>query len=241
MAVQRKIFRMEESLRSRTADSTVAVSPDDAASHDAFMSELRALRSLIEPREGSNRDAMDRVRAQIAEAQAYKSELAVIHAAIARSREDMALLGAETANGEQGARVSREFDAIVSGTERATNAILQAAEKMDHAAGTLAAALKGAHENGLVRDIQERVLQIFEACNFQDLIGQRVDQVMVMLKSIEDRTARLLRIWRDVEQVAPETAGGAGEGNDRLLNGPKLAGDRGHFEQSDIDGVFRCA
>ena len=113
---------------------------------------------------------------------------------------------------EQTARARRELHAIVGGTEQATQSILQAAEEIDQAANTLTASVKGSHDQGLAHDIQDRVVQIFEACNFQDLTGQRVAHVMATLKFVEEHVARLLTIWHGIEQFKPvvfgEEAGG---------------------------------
>jgi chemotaxis protein CheZ len=50
------------------------------------MAKIKALRSLLEPRAGTSREAMEMARAQVAEAQAYKAELETIHAALQRSQ-----------------------------------------------------------------------------------------------------------------------------------------------------------
>ena len=167
-------------------------------------------------------------------------ELGLIYAAVERTRNEMSALGAEAPGGEQTARARRELHAIVGGTEQATQSILQAAEAIDQAANTLTASVKGSHDQGLAHDIQDRVVQIFEACNFQDLTGQRVAHVMATLKFVEEHVARLLTIWHGIEQFKPVVFGEEA-GGDRFLNGPKLPGDRGHSTQDDIDGLFRCA
>ena len=183
-----------------------------ALQHREFMTELQALRELIGPRAGVDRDALERARAQIAEAQAFQHELGLIYAAVERTRNEMSALGAEVPGGEQTARARRELAAIVGGTEQATQSILQAAEAIDQAANTLTASVKGSHDQGLAHDIQDRVVQIFEACNFQDLTGQRVAHVMATLKFVEEHVARLLTIWHGIEQFKPvvfgEEAGG---------------------------------
>ncbi len=76
---------------------------------------------------------------------------------------------------------------MVSGTAQATQKILAAAEEIDQAADSLSAALKGRIEQGAAQDIRDLVIRIFEACNFQDLIGQRITKVMATLKPIEDQ------------------------------------------------------
>jgi chemotaxis protein CheZ len=114
---------------------------------------------------------------------------------------------------------------------------LQAAEDIDQVAITLSAVLKGGHDQGLVHDVHERVVQIYEACNFQDLTGQRVAKVVATLKFIEDHVARLMEIWHGIEQFKPVVIEQA-NGDRKFLNGPKLASDAGHFSQDDIDTMF---
>lgn len=233
MPVQRKVFRIEESAAAGEAEG--------ALQHREFITELQALRELIQPRTEVDRDSLERARAQIAEAQAYKHELGLIYGAVERTRNEMAALGAESYGSEQTARARRELAAIVGGTERATQSILQAAEEIDQAANTLSASTKSSHDQGLAHDIQDRVVQIFEACNFQDLTGQRVAHVVATLKFVEEHVARLQAIWHGIEQFKPVVFGEDADGDRRFLNGPKLPDDRGHSTQDDIDGMFRCA
>ena len=84
--------------------------------------------------------------------------------------------------GDRIARAGRELQAIVAGTEQATQTILQAAEEIDRSRRHAGRALKSEHDQGLAHDIQDRVVQIFEACNFQDLTGQRVAKVVATLQ-----------------------------------------------------------
>jgi chemotaxis protein CheZ len=240
MPVQRKVFRIEEGARPRAMERAAAGDAEGALRHREFMTELQALRELIGPRAGVDRGALDRARGQIAEAQAYKHELDQIYAAVERTRKEVTALGAEARSHEQTARASRELAAIVGGTERATQSILQAAEEIDQAANALSASVKGGHDQGLAHDIQDRVVQIFEACNFQDLTGQRIAHVLATLKFVEEHTARLLTIWHGIEQFTPVVLGAEAEGDARFLNGPMLPGDEGHSSQDDIDDMFRC-
>jgi chemotaxis protein CheZ len=138
-------------------------------------------------------------------------------------------------------RIAHELEAVSKDSEVATQKILAAAEDIDQAADNLAAALKDGIDRGLAQDIRDRVVQIFEACNFQDLTGQRVSHVLETLKFVEEHVARLLAIWHDVEQFTPVVLDAGAKDDRRFLNGPKLADDRGHSTQDDIDGMFRCA
>ena len=240
MPVQRKVFRIEQGARLRAAHGVAAGDAEGALQHREFMTEMQSLRELIGPRTEVDREALERARAQIAEAQAYKQELGLIYAAVERTRTEMTVLGAEAQSNERTARASRELAAIVGSTEQATQSILQAAEEIDQAANALSASVKGSHEQGLAHDVQDRVLQIFEACNFQDLTGQRINRVVGTLKFIETHIVRMMEIWGGLEafkEIEAEALA-AREGDAALLNGPKVEGDIGHASQDDIDALF---
>ena len=83
------------------------------------------------------------------------------------------------------------------------------------------------------------MIRIFEACNFQDLAGQRIAKVMATLKFVEERIARMMEIWGGIEAFKDLSAAAAeGDPATVLLNGPKLDGDPGHASQDDIDAMF---
>jgi chemotaxis protein CheZ len=92
--------------------------------------------------------------------------------------------------------------------------------------------LHGKIEQGLAQDIQDLVIQIFEACNFQDLIGQRVTKVMATLEFIEDHITRVLEEIKNAPQAR------SGSDAAQHLHGPRLDIDPGHVSQSEIDAMF---
>ena len=128
-------------------------------------------------------------------------------------------------------RIAHELNAVVEGTERATQKILAAAEEIDAAANNLSAALDGRIEQGLAQDIQDLVIKIFEACNFQDLIGQRVAKVLATLNFVEDHIGLVL------EELKTASASRQRHGAS-ALHGPRLDGDPGHASQDDVDAMF---
>ena len=103
-------------------------------------------------------------------------------------------------DGGQIARVMQELAAVKEGTTDATDRLLKAAETIEQTSTTLAAALKGGHEQGMAQDIQDQVTQIFEACNFHDLTSQRISKVVTTLKSVEDHLAQMVEIWNAIER-----------------------------------------
>ena len=106
------------------------------AHHEEIMSELRALRSLVKPTEQVTQQMIDAYKAQIAEAAKLKGELDLIHDAIKKTKQEIATVHITGFEGPEMARVTNELDAIVGGTEQATETILSSAEDIDQMAET---------------------------------------------------------------------------------------------------------
>lgn len=239
MPAPRKAFRIETF--SQPSEVMALAPPSDAGGgHHEIMSELRALKALIRPAEEVSRSMIDAYRAEMQQALKLKSELDQIWDAINQTKHEIATLHVSGFQGKEMTRVTHELDAIVSGTEEATEGILAAAETIDQLAGQLSAKLKDDQDLGAIDDIQQKIIAIFEHCNFQDLTGQRITKVVNTLKFIEERIMRMMNIWggldsfRDIEvEVIAER-----EGDEALLNGPRIAGESGHASQDDIDALF---
>src|SRR6266404_2893497 len=121
-----------------------------------------------------------------------------------------------------------------------TQQILEAAEAIDNAATALSKVTSPDQQKLLSEEIQERVVSIFEACNFQDLTGQRINKVMTTVKFIENHITVMMDIWGGIDAIKAHVPAiiDTREGDHRLLNGPKAAGDVGHASQDDIDALF---
>jgi chemotaxis protein CheZ len=63
---------------------------------------------------------------------------------------------------------------------------------------------------------------------------------MTTMKFIENHIMEMMEIWGGVDAIKAHAAPivDTREGDDKLLNGPKLAGDVGHASQGDIDALF---
>jgi chemotaxis protein CheZ len=231
---QRKIFRAERSNGRHNGGH------NGYNGHAEILAEIRELRTLVRPPEELTAQMIEAYRAEIAEAHKLKAELDLIYAAINQTKQEIATLHVTGFEGPEMKRVTHELDAVVDGTERATQSILSAAEFIDQTANTLAAALKGERDKELVHDVQDKVIEIFEACNFQDLTGQRITKVVATLKFIETHIVRMMEIWGGIESFRDLTPEAMAErdGDTRLVNGPKLDGEDGHASQDDIDALF---
>jgi chemotaxis protein CheZ len=252
MPVQRKRFRIEEF---RTDGATMPEMTDGEVMpyHHEIMSELRAIREQMgrpsgaaaaqEPKESpaANGAAMlDSYRAQIEQCDKLKVELDLIHDAINKTKQEIALLHGRSFDGAEMAKMTGELGAVVGGTEEATQQILEAAEAIDEAASSIAKTKSPDLQERFSQDIQERVVTIYEACNFQDLTGQRISKVMSTMRFIENHINVMMDIWGGVDAIKKHTPAIVDDrvGDARLLNGPKGLNDEGHASQNDIDALF---
>ncbi len=110
---------------------------------------------------------------------------------IARTRQEIAELHQE----QEAGRACDELNAVVQGTEHATNTILTASETVDTLARRLARNTQDQATKDDAEAIQAQMQTIFEACNFQDLTGQRISKVVRTVGFVEERVAEMLRLW----------------------------------------------
>jgi chemotaxis protein CheZ len=255
MPVHRKRFRIEEIQHAIVPATENSSQGDVIQSHSEIMAELRAIRAEmgavhdeddtaenagLSPDIAASRAMLKTYRAQIEQCEKLKIELDLIHEAITRTKQEIAVLHGKSFSGDEMLMVTGELGAIVGGTEQATQQILEAAEAIDQASSALAKVASPDQQAQLSEDIQERVVAIFEACNFQDLTGQRISKVMTTMKFIEHHINVMMDIWGGVDAIkahAPEIIDDR-VGDARLLNGPKGADDVGHASQNDIDAMF---
>ena len=133
------------------------------------------------------------------------------------------------------------LDAIVENTEAASNTILESVEGIDAIVSQIRGAGDAAHN--LVCDrITDRVNQVFEACSFQDLTGQRITRVVKSLAFVEARVNSMVRMWgkeelaRVVDDIAQEQEVVVPDKDLDLLHGPQRASVA--ITQADIDKLF---
>jgi chemotaxis protein CheZ len=238
MARRREIFRIEEIEGARVPAArgapTARITETGLRPADV-MAELRALREAISAQ----------VTTQMATAFgdgniSFNREVGSIQQAIRRTKLEIATLVLTSYTDPEMGRVSQELNAVIGGTETATHRILQAAEEIEEAAKTLAAALKNIQDQDLARDILDQVTTIFEACHFQDLAGQRINKVIATLTFIEEHILQLVHIWGGMEEFAEVKPAAEAERAKRpeLVNGPCLETDEDRVTQREIDVMF---
>jgi len=165
-----------------------------------------------------------------------RRELMEMAASIEQARREVAALRPPDGASDKILSATNELDAIVISTERASFEILNAAEKLMELSGKLRA--DGAN-GALCGEIESEVTNIFTACSFQDLTGQRTSKVVNALRYIEQRINAMIGIWGGAEGLAGLAV--HHENTDtrpdaHLLNGPQLDGHG--VSQADVDSMF---
>jgi chemotaxis protein CheZ len=136
------------------------------------------------------------------------------------------------------ARAAGELGAAVGGMETATQKILASVEVIDDCVRTLGSALADDYHHGLAQDVQDHVVRIYEACNFQDLAGQRIGKVIATLIMAEERLTAMLARCNSADESSRPAATAEPSSNGEFINGPRLDGESGHASQCDIDAMF---
>ena len=211
--MQRKVFRVEQMF---------AVNRGGGAVPQSHVDELKALHKLAEQRDHVTADTV----------RGLTHELNLMRDLVARNRRELSTMIGEGKERRM-ARAADELRASVDSMDSAAQQILKSVEVIDDSAKALAVTQKNDYEIGLTQEIQDQVVAIYEACNFQDLAGQRIGNVLGMMTMVEDQVLAMLDRCEAAREPKPAPRPDAA-----LLNGPKLDGDAGHASQSDIDAMF---
>jgi chemotaxis protein CheZ len=209
--------------------------------------EFARLREDLQPQPPISVDLLEAYRREIAEVMQLKTELEGIRSAIEQTKVEIATLHVGRPAQVGIGQISDEIGAIVQQTELAANTILNAAERIEMEMSAIIAhiddkALAERH----VSDVMMEVSQLYEACNFQDLTGQRLSRVMETFGFVEQRIDKMLHIWGGlsaIDHLLKSEADAKREaehsiGDQALANGPQVAGTAGHVGQLEIDALF---
>jgi chemotaxis protein CheZ len=227
MSAARRPFRIETNPR---RDSAAAVSTAVHSHLDRIFTELADLKTLV----GSVQSRSDVARVQQGGAMLWEGIESILEA-IKKTRTEVSALHAKGSNRAELNRATDELDAVVADTERATESILSAAERIDACAAKLAKRADGENRAAL-EALRADAILIFESCNFQDITGQRIRKVVSLMQYIEERIQSMGDIWQELGATTTTTDDLDEE--ESLLNGPALAGDIGVVSQDDIDSLF---
>ena len=199
-------FLAEYARRNRQADT------------QTLLTAISKLENVI--RDSSALNAADRLR----------SGLVDMAKAIAQTRAEIAAIKPAHAGGRID-EAKEELDSIVQTTEQATSDILAAAEQIQEIAWT-------AREQGLTPAtcdfLDRQATDIYTACAFQDLTGQRTRKVIQILRYLEARIQAMIDIWG--AEASAEVQAAVRPIAQPLLSGPAKPGEG--LAQADVDRMM---
>lgn len=161
-------------------------------------------------------------------------DIADMHEAIERTKSEISNIKDEGDESNRFVDASHELDAIITQTEGATQSILEAAEQIQEKAWILR---ENGGDDAACDEIDAKATEIFMACSFQDLTGQRTNKVVQVLRYLESRINLMIGIWGIEEMEAEADAGPVDSRPDaHLLNGPQHEGKG--VSQNSVDELM---
>ncbi len=184
--------------------------------------------------------ALDRIEAAMRGERSVQSverirfDLVDMSKAIARTKTEIASIKPDADHHGKFGEASEELDSVVQATEAATSDILACAERIQEMAWTL-------REQGVESEVCDlldaNATEVYTACSFQDITGQRVRKVIAVLRYLEERINAMIGIWGLDGAMAAEAAEArAVDEGKALLNGPARPGQG--LDQDDVDMVM---
>ena len=165
-----------------------------------------------------------------------KDELVGLFQYVSRVRHEIAAISRPADEDHALNSMGDQLDAIVGATEEATNTIMESVEQSTELLASIRNDVSEEHQKVIDQAI-DWSNNIFEACSFQDITGQRVSKVMKSIIYVEKRVNALIGIWGKEEldkiQVMIETEK---TDDEKLLHGPQLEGKG--ISQDEIDSLF---
>lgn len=137
------------------------------------------------------------------------------------------------------AKMSDELDAIVAATEQATDTIMENVETMEDVVNQVRTMVSdNAAAVALLDKFPEMTGNVFEACAFQDITGQRITKVVNSLQYVEKRVNTLINMWGPdkLADVDPVRDAEPEDEYKKYLHGPQLQGEG--VSQADVDALF---
>lgn len=218
-----------------------ALDAGDVANERYFKEILREISDLREQLgvggdfEGSiqeNDDSMD-----IVAFVSLRQELQQLSEVIDETRREIASLQS-SASGQKLNAMSDQLDAVVADAETATNTILEAVETIEVKNESLHLNASTPEEAEIIEAIDRAVMTIYEACNFQDITGQRISKVVETLSFVEQRIGSMINILGGQNELekAQVVKHEVQLDDDTELKGPQPVGHE--ISQEEIDSLF---
>ncbi len=172
------------------------------------------------------------------ESEILKKELSGLFLYIQRVRQEIAAISRPAEEDVGFESMGDQLDAIVKATEEATNTIMEAMEKSSATIAELRKTITDPKQLALLDDLENNGQDVFQACSFQDITGQRVSKVIKSVTYVEEKVNALVDVWgkEELEKVEVKVTEEKTD-DEKLLHGPALESEES-FSQSEIDALF---
>lgn len=222
------------------AESVVSAAEVDLSE---VMEAIRALEAKIDGRQPATaaadmaNDAAATLGKQDQKIEEIRTEISEIAGRIQATKVEIAALRHPLSNEDKFESATEELSEIVRQTEHATDGIMSNAEKIEEVVADLLTVTTDEYANSRLGDIADLITAIYEACNFQDLTGQRINKVIKVLNYIEERVDAMMATWDIREfQTMPLPQDITRKDDDLTLSGPMTEGQA--ISQDEIDALF---
>ena len=156
----------------------------------------------------------------------FYQELVSLSEIIDKLHYDIQATQSHQLNGQHIPSATDELDAVIGATEQATATIMDSCDSIQTAIEPIEdAAVKG--------EVTNQVMNIYEACSFQDITGQRINKVVKTLTQIEGSVEKLKELFGPLDEIQQIDTRSE---DDKLMNGPQLDGEG--MSQDDIDKLL---
>jgi chemotaxis protein CheZ len=246
MRTSRKPYTIELMGGGGGEGAPVEPAPKAGSSLASILERLDEIKTMFEPSQTLLANIAEAYRREVEEVTKLKAEMQAIQEAIVETKRQVVSFHAPSHHGVTVNHAAGELGAVVIDTEGATNNILAAAERIEMLAGVIQSEKTTQAMKARAGEIAALVMSVYEACNFQDLTGQRISRVCDTLNFVESRVQRMAEVWGGLDALsqimAQEIEATHAErdamGTHALAAGPALVGADGHVGQDDIDALF---
>jgi chemotaxis protein CheZ len=248
MTAPRKVFTIEKQALSESPvpEAIEEAPPSGPGGVHHVLVKLDELGAMIQPTQAIVSSIADAYRLEVIAVMKLREEMDAIQNAIIETKRQVVSLHSSVPRAVKMNHAAGELGAAVIDAEGATHTILTAAEHIGMLSSIIQNEVTPDAMRARAAEIAAKVMTIYEACNFQDLTGQRITRVCETLHFVEGRVHRMTEIWGGLDTLnnvmATEIDALNEEhnalGTHALAAGPALAGSNDHVAQPDIDALF---
>jgi len=235
-----KVRRLYSAERQMLERRGLAVPEDGDAVSDSenineILKELKGLKSFVTNGCGGGA-AAPKAQPATPEISVLREQLMDLHSHIEETKREIASIRQPGEEEDRLTSAAIELGAIIDATEQATHTILNATEEIDDIVDKLRERSSDVAAIEMLGEVNAKTMSILEACNFQDISGQRTNKVINIINYLEQRILSMIDIWGAEGFAGIVVEDEKLEGDAALLQGPQMDGQG--ISQDDIDSMF---